>query len=57
MTTETTTMDVTTAQRAADGLIGRHRHPNADDRLAAAILAGIVLAAVLGLAAYLLWVW
>lgn len=57
MSAETTTMDVTTAQRMAEGLIARHRHPCADDRIAAAVLAGIVLAAVLGLAAYLIWVW
>lgn len=55
MSAETTTVDLTTAQRVAEGLINRHRHPHADDRLAATVLAGIVLAVAVG--AVLVWMW
>lgn len=66
MSTETTTVDLTTLQRAAARLVesaharkthrGRRRHPHADDRLAVAgVLIGVTLLAVLG--AVLAWMW
>lgn len=57
MSAETTT-DLTTAQRVAEGLISSHRHPHADDRLAATVIAGIVAAVVVcAVLAYLVWMW
>lgn len=44
MSAEIVTVDITTACQAA--YRGRRRHPHADDRLAATVLAGIVLAVV-----------